>query len=70
MDKVRLFYDREGETLTVWFEDPSTESVTEETGEDVVLIKNAAGRVIGFEKLHFVASDPQHFDVAFETVGA
>jgi len=70
MDKVRVFYDREGETLTVWFDDPATESVAEETGEDVVLIKNAAGRVIGFEKLHFVASDPSHLDVTLERVGA
>ena len=69
MDKVRVFYDREGETLTVWFDDPANESVAEETGEDVILIKNAEGRVIGFEKLHFVASDPQHLDVAFEAAG-
>ncbi|HUP61060.1 MAG TPA: DUF2283 domain-containing protein [Thermoanaerobaculia bacterium] len=70
MDKVRVFYDREGETLTVWFDDPANESVAEETGEDVVLIKNAEGRVIGFEKLHFISNDPHHLDVAFEAVGA
>ena len=68
MDKVRILYDREGQTLTVWFDDPATESVAEETGEEVILIKNARGRVIGFEKLHFVASDPQQLDVAVETV--
>jgi uncharacterized protein YuzE len=70
MDQVKVFYDREGQTLTVWFDDPEQESVSEETGEEVVLIKNAEGRVIGFEKLHFVASDPRQVDVAFQTVGA
>ena len=69
MDQVKVFYDHEGQTLTVWFGDPALESVSEETGEDVVLIKNAEGRVIGFEKLHFVASDPRQVEVAFQSVG-
>jgi uncharacterized protein YuzE len=69
MDQVKVFYDRDGQTLTVWFDDPALESVCEETGEDVVLIKNADGRVIGFEKLHFVADDPRQVDVAFQTSG-
>jgi len=50
---VTLFHHREGQTLTVWFGDPSQEFVCEETGRDVVLIKNRAGQVIGLEKLHF-----------------
>ena len=69
MDQVKVFYDREGQTLTVWFDDPEQETVSEETGDEVILIKNAEGRVIGFEKLHFVASDPRHLDLAFQTVG-
>jgi hypothetical protein len=44
--------------------------VAEETGDDVVLMKNADGRVIGFEKLHFVVADPQQLGVAFEAVGS
>jgi uncharacterized protein YuzE len=70
MDQVKVFYDREGQTLTIWFDDPEQETVSEETGDEVILIKNAEGRVIGFEKLHFVASDPRQVDVAFQTVGA
>lgn len=70
MDTVKVFYDREGQTLTVWFAAPSSEVVAEETGDEVVLMKDAAGRVIGFEKLNFVPLDPQRVDVAFETVGA
>lgn len=70
MDQVKVFYDREGQTLTVWFDDPEQETVSEETGDEVILIKNAEGRVIGFEKLHFVANDPRCVDVAFQTVGA
>jgi hypothetical protein len=45
--------NREGNTLTVWFGEPQNEYVCEETGEEVVLMKDKSGRVIGFEKLNF-----------------
>src|SRR5205809_890193 len=48
MAEVKVLYDREGHTLTVWFTDSSQEYICEETGEEVVLMKDAAGRVIGF----------------------
>jgi uncharacterized protein YuzE len=67
MAEVKVFYDREGNTLTVWFTDSRQEYVCEETGEEVILIKNAAGKVIGFEKLNFSAAAPDAFRVAFET---
>jgi hypothetical protein len=66
MAEVKIFHDREGQTLTVWFTDPMLEHVAEETGDEVVLMKDRSGRVIGFEKLNFsvAESDPVH--VAFE----
>ena len=53
MAQVKVFYDKKGNTLTVWFADPQDEYVCEETGDEVVLIKNKSGRVIGFERLNF-----------------
>ena len=58
MDSVKVFYDRKGNTLTVWFGDPKTEHVSEETGDEVILMKDSEGRVIGFEKLYFFRSQP------------
>jgi uncharacterized protein YuzE len=52
VDKVRVCYDRHGNTLTVWFDDPKKESICEEVSDDVVLIKDRRGRVIGFERLN------------------
>jgi len=52
MEKLRVYYDREGNTLSVWFDDPKKESVCEETDDDVVLVKDSEGRVIGFERLN------------------
>ena len=45
MAEVKVFHDREGQTLTVWFTDPSLEYVSEEAGDEGVLMKNRAGRV-------------------------
>jgi uncharacterized protein YuzE len=52
--KLRVIYDKEGNTLNVWFGDPKDESVSEETGNEVVISKDRKGRVIGFEKLNFL----------------
>ncbi len=68
MAQVKVYYDREGNTLTVWFGDPADEYVAEETGEEIILMKNRAGKVIGFEKLNFTAQTADAMKVAFETV--
>ena len=67
MEEVKVFYDREGQTLTVWFGDPQEESVCEETGDEVILIKDKLGRVIGFEKLNFKLPAKRNLRLAFET---
>ena len=52
---------------TVWFTDPSREHVCEETDAEVVLMKDAAGHVIGFEKLNFSIPETDRLHVAIET---
>ena len=52
MAEVRVFYDKTGNTLTVWFGNPDDEYICQETGEEVILMKDKAGNVIGFEKLN------------------
>lgn len=56
--------------MTVWFSDPSEEYICEETGQDVVLMKDKMGRVIGFEKLNFSLLEAEKLHIAFETVAA
>jgi hypothetical protein len=57
MEKIKVVHDTVGQTLTVWFDDPETESPCEETADEVVLMKNANGRMIGFELLHYSPTD-------------
>ena len=45
--QLQVFYDRPGSTLTVWFGDPRDEYVCEETADEVVLMKDEVGQVIG-----------------------
>ena len=68
MEQVKVFYDRAGNSVTVWFGDPQDEYVSEETGDEVILMKDRTGRVIGFEKLNFSTPAPEHLRVTFETV--
>jgi len=68
VEQVKVFYDRAGSTLTVWFGDPQKEYICEETGDEVILMKDRTGRVIGFEKLNFSVPAPEQLRVAFETV--
>jgi len=68
MAQVKVYYDREGNTLTVWFGNPADEHVAEETGEEIVLMKDREGKVIGFEKLNFTGHVGDAIKVAFETV--
>ena len=53
MDKILIYWDREGNTLNVWFDNPKKEYICEETGDEVILVKDKWEKVIGVEKLNF-----------------
>ena len=44
MDKLRVLYDAEGRTLTVWVGDPTTEAGCDEADEVTVEILKGPGR--------------------------
>jgi hypothetical protein len=68
VDKIRVYHDRTGNTLTVWFDDPHKEAVCEEVNDDVVLMEDRRGRVIGFERLNYLTRKQQagEFNVPVE----
>jgi hypothetical protein len=59
MDKVRVYFDRAGNTLTVWFDAPAKEHYCEEIADDTVVMKDRRGRVIGFERLNYLSRKQQ-----------
>lgn len=70
MASVKVFHDRVGNTLVVWFGEPEEEYEVEETGDEVILMKDKDGQVIGFEKLNFIDSNAEITQVNFETITA
>ena len=68
MAEVNVYYDPTGRTLTVGFGRRQAEYVCEETGEEVILMKDRKGHVIGFERLNYSAKAAQPLRVAFETI--
>ena len=63
MNTVKLYDDETGKTLTVWFDNPEKEFSVEETEEEVLLIKDREGAVIGFERLNYVPKNADSLGV-------
>ena len=57
MNIIKVLFDRTGNTLNVWFDDPQKEHVSEETSEEVILVKDKDGKLIGFEVLNYLSAD-------------
>lgn len=52
MSKIKMYYDSKGKTLSIWFDDPKKEVISEEVGDGTIVSKDKKGKVIGFEKLY------------------
>ncbi len=70
MAELKVLYDKDGKTLTVWFTESREEHICEETGDEVILMKDAEGHVIGFEKLNFSPPSSGALNVFVETAPA
>ena len=55
MKPIKIFFDKAGNTLNVWFDDPTKDVVSEETSEEIVIVKDKKGKVIGFEVLNYLS---------------
>jgi hypothetical protein len=54
VEKIKVFHDAVGHTLTIWIDDPAKEEVCTETTDEVVIMKDKSNRVIGFEVLNYM----------------
>jgi hypothetical protein len=68
MEEVKIYHDKIGNTLIVWFGNPKEEYIAEETGDDMVLMKDKSGRVIGFEKWNLSISPEKNIKIALESI--
>jgi hypothetical protein len=58
MGQIKIIHDPIGETLTIYWDDPEHEKICEEIGQGIILIKDAQGEIVGFERLYFRPSNP------------
>ena len=70
MAELKVIYDKDGKTLTVWFSESRKENICEETGDELVLMKDGDGQVIGFEKLNFSIPALESLNVSVKTAPA
>ena len=54
MEKVAIYYNKDTDTMDIWFGNPEDEYISEEAGEGLILKKDKEGRIIGIEKLYVV----------------
>ena len=57
MERIKVIHDTVGDTLTVWLGDRRSEYVSTLTDDEVVVMKDNAGRILGFELLHYRPSE-------------
>ena len=58
MAHIKVIHDPAGETLTVYWDDTKHEEGCEGVGHRLILIKDAQGEIIGFERLYFKSKTP------------
>ncbi len=67
MEKIKVIHDIIAHTLTIWLGDPKTESICEETSEEVIFMKDKNGKVIGVEILNYKSAHSNR-SLAVETI--
>lgn len=61
--KITIVFNKVGNTVDVWFDDPKKEVICEETGDEIILKKDKNNKVIGLEKLNFAPVRKSGFEI-------
>jgi uncharacterized protein YuzE len=56
MEKKLIIFDKKGNTLDIWLDDPEKEFICEETGGEIIFKKDKNGSIIGIEILNVFPS--------------
>ncbi len=59
MERIRVIHDMIGHTLTIWLGDPTQEYVSTLTDDEVIVMKDHEGQILGFEVLHYHPKESQ-----------
>lgn len=53
MERIRVIHDTIGHTLTIWLGESSQEYVSTLTDDEILVMKDREGQILGFEVLHY-----------------
>lgn len=68
MAKIKVIHDTIGETLTIYFHEPSENHICEELGNGSLLIKDEnTGETVGFEQLNYKPKEPHRLIIESES---
>lgn len=56
MEKMKIYYSKQSDSMDIWFGNPDDEYICEEAGDGFILKKNKNNEVIGIEKLYISKS--------------
>jgi len=51
MEKIRIYYDKEVDTLDIWFDEPPEEGFSREINNGIIVKYDSKGRIVGIEVL-------------------
>jgi hypothetical protein len=66
-EQVKIIFDPTVNSLTVRFGSAADEDIATQLADDLIVMKNRQGEIIGFEK-HFFGAAPGHVQVQLETL--
>jgi hypothetical protein len=58
MAQMKMIHDPIREILPIDWDDPEHMEICESIGQGIILIKDALGKVVGFDRLYFRPSNP------------
>lgn len=58
MERIRVIHDQVGHTLTIWLGDPKQEYASTLTDDEMIVMKDREGRILGVEVLHYHPASP------------
>jgi len=51
MEKIRIYYDKEVDTLDIWFDEPPEEGFSREINNGIIVKYDSKERIVGIEVL-------------------
>ncbi|HID26934.1 MAG TPA: DUF2283 domain-containing protein, partial [Methanosarcinales archaeon] len=63
MEKTKVYYDKEMDTLDIWFDELPEEGFSREINDGIILKYDAKGRIVGIEILFLLKQKKLPYEI-------